>query len=627
MAKALYRQYRPKTFDQVLGQDRVVNVLKNQVKNNNFSHAYIFAGERGCGKTTCAKIFAKAINCLHPIDGSPCLECENCKAIDDESTIDIIEMDAASNRRIDDIRNLKDNVIYPPNKLKYKVYIIDEAHMITREAFNALLKIMEEPPSHLVFILATTEIDKIPNTILSRAQNFEFNKIEKSKIKEQISLILKDKDIEIENEALDLIIRKAKGAMRDALSILDQVISYDTKTYKLADVENLLGVVDFYDIDKLTNSIFSFNQKQALSYIFSLRENNKSNKDIIDSLINYFRDIMVYKMSEDPDLFDNKERFEFIKKRAGEIEIDRLLDLLDILNEYSSKLKSSDNTDLIVELMTIRLISSKDVRSLDSRIRALEANNEKDLIDLINRLVDDKISKLDLSKYENIDRNKSSDGSYQVINNNDISEIMEARSSNTEVIDENIDISDEEDNDLPPIDKADDSNTKVNLDESIDKLEENRSINIPTKMADDIRDMIINTAGRMLKPMFEKDGFNYTYRPGEFILYLKDEFYGIFIQTKTDDIGKELNDILDDEVSFSVDNYSKFTENKDGSLDIKKYEKLEKEEKKTKKLEKLDENDKTDNIDESLVKEEDTKKNQSNLDRLKEIFKEELIVK
>ncbi|WP_306483810.1 DNA polymerase III subunit gamma/tau, partial [Anaerococcus sp.] len=232
MAKALYRQYRPKTFDKVLGQDRVVNVLKNQVKNNNFSHAYIFAGERGCGKTTCAKIFAKAINCLHPVDGSPCLECENCKAIDDESTIDIIEMDAASNRRIDDIRNLKDNVIYPPNKLKYKVYIIDEAHMITREAFNALLKIMEEPPSHLVFILATTEIDKIPNTILSRAQNFEFNKIEKGKIKEQISLILKDKNIEMENEAIDLIIRKAKGAMRDALSILDQVLSYDTKAYK-----------------------------------------------------------------------------------------------------------------------------------------------------------------------------------------------------------------------------------------------------------------------------------------------------------------------------------------------------------------------------------------------------------
>ena len=319
MAKALYRQYRPKTFDQVLGQDRVVNVLKNQVKNKNFSHAYIFAGERGCGKTTCAKIFAKAINCLHPVDGSPCLECENCKAIDEESTIDIIEMDAASNRRIDDIRNLKDNVIYPPNKLRYKVYIIDEAHMITREAFNALLKIMEEPPSHLVFILATTEIDKIPNTILSRAQNFEFNKIEAKKIKEQINLILEDKNIVMENEAIDLIIRKASGAMRDALSILDQVLSFDKAKFTLAEVENLLGVVDFFEIDKLTSSIISYNQSESLSYVFSLRENNKSNKDILDSLTFYLRDIMIYKMTGDDRLFENEERADFIKKRAAEL--------------------------------------------------------------------------------------------------------------------------------------------------------------------------------------------------------------------------------------------------------------------------------------------------------------------
>lgn len=627
MAKALYRQYRPKTFDQVLGQDRVVNVLKNQVKNNNFSHAYIFAGERGCGKTTCAKIFAKAINCLHPVDGSPCLECENCKAIDDESTIDIIEMDAASNRRIDDIRNLKDNVIYPPNKLKYKVYIIDEAHMITREAFNALLKIMEEPPSHLVFILATTEIDKIPNTILSRAQNFEFNKIEKGKIKEQISLILKDKNIEMENEAIDLIIRKAKGAMRDALSILDQVLSYDTKAYKLADVENLLGVVDFYDIDKLTNSIFSYNQKQTLSYIFSLRENNKSNKDIIDSLINYFRDIMLYKMSENPDLFDNEERFDFIKKRAGEIEIDRLLDLLDILNEYSTKIRSSDNTDLIVELMAIRLINSKDVKSLDSRIRALEANNEKDLMSIINRLVDDKLSNLDFSKYENITDSNGKSTSYTVVNNHDIGDIKEDRSYNIEIVDENIDLSYEEDNESSPMEITNDSNTKDNLNESSEKFEENRSIDIPSEMLDDIRDMIINTAGRMLKPMFEKDGFNYIYRPGEFVLYLKDEFYGIFIQTKTDDIRKELNEILDDEVVFSLDNYSNFIEKKDSNLDREKSDKLEKEEKKTKKIEKLDDNNKNNNENKSLANEEDTNKNQSNLDRLKKIFKEELIVK
>ena len=160
MTKALYRQYRPKVFEQVLGQDKVINVLKNQIKNKNFSHAYLFAGERGCGKTSAAKIFAKAINCLNPKDGSPCLECENCRAIEEETSLDVVEMDAASNRRIDDIRNLRDNVIYPPANLKYKVYIIDEAHMITREAFNALLKIMEEPPKHLVFILSLIHISE-----------------------------------------------------------------------------------------------------------------------------------------------------------------------------------------------------------------------------------------------------------------------------------------------------------------------------------------------------------------------------------------------------------------------------------------------------------------------------------
>ena len=233
MAKALYRQYRPKTFDKVLGQDRVVNVLKNQVKLNKISHAYLFAGERGTGKTSCAKIFAKAINCLNPVDGSPCGKCENCLAIEEETTIDVVEMDAASNRRIDDIRNLKDNVIYPPNKLKYKVYIIDEAHMITREAFNALLKIMEEPPSHLVFILATTEIEKIPQTILSRLQRFEFNKIGRKEIYQQISQILIDKNISMNDDAINLIIKKSNGAMRDALSLLDQVLSLELDNYSL----------------------------------------------------------------------------------------------------------------------------------------------------------------------------------------------------------------------------------------------------------------------------------------------------------------------------------------------------------------------------------------------------------
>lgn len=605
MAKALYRQYRPKTFDQVLGQDRVVNVLKNQVKNKNFSHAYIFAGERGCGKTTCAKIFAKAINCLHPVDGSPCLECENCKAIDEESTIDIIEMDAASNRRIDDIRNLKDNVIYPPNKLRYKVYIIDEAHMITREAFNALLKIMEEPPSHLVFILATTEIDKIPNTILSRAQNFEFNKIEAKKIKEQINLILEDKNIVMENEAIDLIIRKASGAMRDALSILDQVLSFDKAKFTLAEVENLLGVVDFFEIDKLTSSIISYNQSESLSYVFSLRENNKSNKDILDSLTFYLRDIMIYKMTGDDRLFENEERADFIKKRAAELEIDRLLDMLDILSDYSNKLRSADNTDLIIELMLVRLITSKDIKSIDSRLRALEESKDDDIVSIINKLVDDKLSKIDLDEIKSVEArdtigkfninkvdedNKAIDKNYEIINNEKLNEVIESNDSAKE-------------EKHSPIDN-----------ESSDF---SSSIELAPRVIDDIRAMIIKTAGRMLKTMFESDGFNYIYKKGNFTLYLKDDFYGIFIQTKTEDIRSQLNEILDEDLVFSIDNYSNIEKNKE-----KKTSSLANDHKNNKDIE-VRAND----LENKINHKKETNKEPSNIDRLKEIFKEELIIK
>ena len=621
MAKALYRQYRPKTFDEVLGQDRVVNVLKNQVKNNNFSHAYIFAGERGCGKTTCAKIFAKAINCLHPKDGSPCLECENCKAIDDESTIDIIEMDAASNRRIDDIRNLKDNVIYPPNKLKYKVYIIDEAHMITREAFNALLKIMEEPPSHLVFILATTEIDKIPNTILSRVQNFEFNKIDSSKIKEQINIILDDKDIKMENEAIDLIIRKANGAMRDALSILDQVISYDSKDFKISDVEELLGVVDFYDIDKLTSSIFSFNQKEALSYIFSLRENNKSNKDIVDSLTYYLRDIMVYKMTEDESNFENKERLDFIKKSSENIDIERLIDMLDILSEYSNKLRYSENTDLIIELLVVRLFNTKDISSLDSRIRNLEMRNADDLVSLVNDLVNDKLKNLD-KLYLSLQGNSTSRNLVN-LGNEDDTQIMSTKETIIE----------------PEVIESKEESEKIDQDKIDDHKKNPDAINLPENMIEDIKNVIIDIAGRMLKPMFDSDGFYYTYKPGEFILYLKDDFYGIFVQTKTEEIGKSLGEIFSREISFSLGDYKdleKSSQKKTSELESESQTSTEVEniedtldlEEKSVSINSSDE----DIVDESknIIKNDgDTSNIEKNAEiyKLKEIFGEELIIK
>ena len=611
MAKALYREYRPQTFDQVLGQDRVVNVLKNQVKNNNFSHAYIFAGERGCGKTTCAKIFAKAINCLNPKDGSPCLECENCKAIDEETTIDIIEMDAASNRRIDDIRNLKDNVIYPPNKLKYKVYIIDEAHMITREAFNALLKIMEEPPSHLVFILATTEIDKIPNTILSRAQNFEFNKIDSSKIKEQINIILRDKKIKMENEAIDLIIRKAKGAMRDALSILEQVISYNNEEFTVSDVENLLGVVDFYAVDKLTSAIFAYEQKEALSYIFNLRANNKSNKDILDSLTFYLRDIMIYKMSGDESIFENEERADFIRKKSSEIEIDRLLDMLDILNDYANKLRTSDNTDLIIELMIVRLINFKDVKSLDSRLRILERNNSEDIVGIINKLVEKKLQSFDINNLSEINSKQELQNSSSIDSEGDF--VKKTRDTEFK---ESIDSM----NDLKVVD------TKVFKNQQAEDMSrEETKISLPNNLVEDVKEVIINIAGRMLKQMFESDGFHYTYTPGEFTLYLKDGFYGIFIQTKTEEIGKALGKIFDREIVFILEDYSKFDgeyqkKNLELSSDNNEYVKEipEKEEKLTDSVTEVEE----------VTEDEATSINfGSSLLRLKEIFGVELMIK
>lgn len=493
--------------------------------------------------------------------------------------------------------------------------------MITREAFNALLKIMEEPPSHLVFILATTEIDKIPNTILSRVQNFEFNKIDSSKIKEQINIILDDKDIKMENEAIDLIIRKANGAMRDALSILDQVISYDSKDFKISDVEELLGVVDFYDIDKLTSSIFSFNQKEALSYIFSLRENNKSNKDILDSLTYYLRDIMVYKMTEDESNFENKERLDFIKKSSENIDIERLLDMLDILSEYSNKLRYSENTDLIIELLVVRLINTKDISSLDSRIRNLEMRNADDLVSLVNDLVNDKLKnldKLDLSLQGN-----STSNNLVNVGNEDDTQIMSTKETIIE----------------PEVIESKDESEKIDQDNIDDHKKNPDVINLPENMIEDIKNVIINIAGRMLKPMFDSDGFYYTYKPGEFILYLKDDFYGIFVQTKTEEISKSLGEIFSREISFSLGDYKDL-----GKSSQKKTSELESESQTSTEVENikdtLDVEEKSvsinssdeDVVDESknIIKNDgDTSNIEKNAEiyKLKEIFGEELIIK
>lgn len=556
MAKALYREYRPQKFSDVLGQDRVVNVLKNQVKSGQISHAYLFAGERGCGKTTCAKIFAKAINCLNPIDSSPCGECENCKSIEEESTMDVVEMDAASNRRIDDIRNLKETVVYPPNNLKYKVYIIDEAHMITREAFNALLKIMEEPPSHLVFILATTEIEKIPKTILSRVQKFEFNKIGREDIIKQIDIILSDRNITIEQEAKELIVKKAKGAMRDALSILDQVLSIDKNNFTLKDVENILGLVDFESLDKLIANIISYNQKDSLDLLFDLRNNNKDDKDILDGLVGYFRDIMIYKTSQNQKYIENLDYLDLIKEKIEKISSDRLVSYLEILNDYSNRMKISDNSALLMEMAILRLINLKDDENILSRLKKLEENNSSNSIDIINKLVDKKFENINLDNFiknsnPSLDYEKKEEKNIENLDENE--KIFEEK--NKDIENKEIDNKIEENFENKHSDNEDIESEKTFENISLDKEEENIFLNEFT-----------SSCSPILKVWIRDEGFNYDINGDIFTIYFTNNLYYQFLEGAKAKIKEILKNVSGRDFTIKVSSIDKKKSNKNNSI-------------------------------------------------------------
>ncbi|WP_270596778.1 DNA polymerase III subunit gamma/tau [Anaerococcus vaginalis] len=556
MAKALYREYRPQKFSDVLGQDRVVNVLKNQVKSGQISHAYLFAGERGCGKTTCAKIFAKAINCLNPIDSSPCGECENCKSIEEESTMDVVEMDAASNRRIDDIRNLKETVVYPPNNLKYKVYIIDEAHMITREAFNALLKIMEEPPSHLVFILATTEIEKIPKTILSRVQKFEFNKIGREDIIKQIDIILSDRNITIEQEAKELIVKKAKGAMRDALSILDQVLSIDKNNFALKDVENILGLVDFESLDKLIANIISYNQKDSLDLLFDLRNNNKDDKDILDGLVGYFRDIMIYKTSQNQKYIENLDYLDLIKEKIEKISSDRLVSYLEILNDYSNRMKISDNSALLMEMAILRLINLKDDENILSRLKKLEENNSSNSIDIINKLVDKKFENINLDNFiknskPSLDYEKKEENNIEKLDENE--KIFEEK--NKDIENKEIDNKIEENFENKHSDNEDIESEKTFENISLDKEEENIFLNEFT-----------SSCSPILKVWIRDEGFTYDINGDIFTIYFTNNLYYQFLEGSKAKIKEILKNVSGRDFTIKVSSIDKKKSNKNNSI-------------------------------------------------------------
>ena len=373
MKQAIYREFRPKDFTRVVGQSHIVEILKNQIKTGNLGHAYLFSGIRGTGKTSCAKIFARAVNCLNPKDGNPCNECENCKMILNDKALEVVEMDAASNRRIDDIRELKEKVIYPPQIVKYKVYIIDEAHMITNEGFNALLKILEEPPKHLIFILATTEIDKLPDTIISRCQRFEFKRINNLDIVENIKYILNNLNVEVEEDGINLISELSSGAMRDALSLLDQVVATGKEKITVEDINECLGLVNLNKLFELSNSILNSSKNETIETFRNLVENGKTPNNIIIDLIKHFRNIVLVKSIKKELTTLNDVEYKRYLEHSNQFRMDELIFILENLLDVEDKMKKSDMQNALAELLIIKICSYRKEKSeMEKRIEALE---------------------------------------------------------------------------------------------------------------------------------------------------------------------------------------------------------------------------------------------------------------
>lgn len=391
--KALYRRFRPKTFDDVVGQEHITRVLKNQILNDNIAHAYLFSGTRGTGKTSTAKIFARAVNCIDNNTGNPCNDCEVCRSILDDNIMDVVEMDAASNNSVDDIRDLKEKVKYPPSKGRYKVYIIDEVHMLSKGAFNALLKTLEEPPSHLIFILATTEPQKLPATILSRCQRYDFKRITVKEIVTTMKNICDELNIEVEERGLQLIARNSDGAMRDALSILDQCISFADEKVSYEYILELLGTVNSDIIFDMADSIIEKDLEKSLKTVDELIIIGKDIHQFIKDMINHFRNLMVSKASDKlNDIIDGtEETIERFKIQSQNIELSRIIAIIKLLSEAEVNSKWSSEPRIILETTIMKMLSPELDTSVDSllaRISNLESTVKRGKIVVEEKLED-----------------------------------------------------------------------------------------------------------------------------------------------------------------------------------------------------------------------------------------------
>lgn len=377
MHKALYRKWRPQVFSDVSGQSHITETLMHEVEVGRLSHAYLFTGSRGTGKTTCAKILSKAVNCLNPQNGNPCNECEVCRGIDDGSILDVTEIDAASNNGVDNIRDLREEANFTPAVAKYRVYIIDEVHMLSTGAFNALLKTLEEPPSHVLFILATTEVHMLPATILSRCQRFDFRRIPPEDIAKRLLLVAEKENLKLAEDAAMLIARIADGALRDALSILDQCASF-SEEITLNIVSKAAGLLGRDYLFEISDAIKNQDSSAVLSIIDRLHASSCDMERLINELVNHFRNVMITKTTKNPEEFivctpDEINRY---KEYASSVTYGTILYIMETLTTESAQLKYSAHQRAKVETMLIRLCSPKlstEISALVSRIDELQA--------------------------------------------------------------------------------------------------------------------------------------------------------------------------------------------------------------------------------------------------------------